>query len=189
MTYNNRRVNNQSPTARTVSYNSGGLNERFSKIVNMQKNEPARGKSSGNAVSSKNASVFSRLRGSKPVNSRVNNNIKNRLGKTIGGGIKKNSNRPTPMAGVVKTGSGNKRVVAGKRGGVVAKKSSLAAKKKVQAKGGKKGGEKKKLTAEDLDKALDNYMMKDPKAARARLDDDMNAYMAEAEDILMSEDL
>lgn len=161
---------------------------RFSKIVNMQKNrndEPAR----GNAGPSKNASVFSRLRGSNPVNSRANNNIKSRLGKTIGGGIKKNSNRPTPMSGVVKTGSGNKRVVAGKRGGVVAKKTSLLAKKKLQGKGGKKGGEKKKLTAEDLDKALDNYMMKDPKAARARLDDDMNAYMAEAEDILMNEGL
>lgn len=165
---------------------------RFSKIVNMQKNrieEPSRAKPLANKGPSNNASVFSRLRGSsKPGAGRVNNNIKSRLGKTIGGGIKKNSNRPTPMSGVVKTGNGNKRVVAGKRGGVVAKKSSLLGKKKLQGKGGKKV-EKKKLSAEDLDKALDSYMMKDPKAARARLDDDMNAYMAEAEDILMNEGL
>jgi hypothetical protein len=111
--------------------------------------------------------VFSRLRGAKPVRvAKSSSNIQSRLGK-IGGGIKKNQKPVTPV---------RKRVVAKKP---IAKKG-VPQKKKVV---------KKPATAQDLDKSLDDYMMKDPKTMQARLDADITSYMAEAEDILMDENL
>ncbi|KAI9353088.1 hypothetical protein BD770DRAFT_392991 [Pilaira anomala] len=100
-----------------------------------------------------------------------NNAIQSRLGGRAGGGggIRK-------KAVVVS----NKRVIAAKRPIHQKKKASLPQKKKVV---------KKPATAEDLDRALDDYMMKDPKSMKTRLDDDIESYMAEAEDILMDENL
>lgn len=46
---------------------------------------------------------------------------------------------------------------------------------------------KKPATADDLDRALDAYMMKDPKTAQAKLDAELTSYMDEAGDILMDE--
>lgn len=148
---------------------------RFSKIVNSQRNKPAVQQTSTlpqARPSASNASVFSRLRGAKPVMSRMgkpNNAIQSRLGGRTGGGIRK-------KAVVVS----NKRVIAAKRPIHQKKKGSLPQKKKVV---------KKPATAEDLDRALDDYMMKDPKSMKTRLDDDIESYMAEAEDILMDENL
>lgn len=62
------------------------------------------------------------------------------------------------MSGVIKNGNKGARVA--KRGGVVAKKAPLNGKNKAQQKGDKKVV-KKPLTAEELDRALDSYMMKD----------------------------
>ncbi|KAL0077934.1 hypothetical protein J3Q64DRAFT_1288295 [Phycomyces blakesleeanus] len=53
---------------------------------------------------------------------------------------------------------------------------------------GQRGGRQekpKRATAEDLDKALDAYMMKDPKTAQIKLDEEITSYMDEAGDILM----
>ncbi|KAI7881737.1 uncharacterized protein EV154DRAFT_568262 [Mucor mucedo] len=166
MPYNsNRRVNTPmaSQPSRTVSYNSGGLNERFSKIVNSQKSKPNPTTTRPSGPST-NSSVFSRLRGAKPV--RAKNTIQSRLGK-IGGGVKK-SNKVTAV-----------------RKHVVTKKKTTIGKKPVQ----KKKVVKKPASAQDLDKALDDYMMKDPKTMQARLDADITSYMAEAEDILMDDNL
>jgi hypothetical protein len=88
----------------------------------------------------------------------------------------------------VRGAGGNKRVLVGKGG---SKKQAIGGGKK-SVSGGKKSTQhqkKKPATAEELDKALDNYMMKDPKTAQAKLDADMNAYMAEIEDISMDDAL
>lgn len=42
----------------------------------------------------------------------------------------------------------------------------------------------KKIAVEELDKALDDYMMKDSRTAQARLDAELDEYMGDAEDIL-----
>lgn len=92
------------------------------------------------------------------------------------------------MAGVLRGNGGaprHKRVMASAKGG---KKQIGGSGKKVTGK--KQGQQKKKpATTEELDRALDNYMMKDPKTAQAKLDADMNAYMAEIEDINMDDAL
>ncbi|KAI9271751.1 hypothetical protein BDA99DRAFT_534223 [Phascolomyces articulosus] len=41
---------------------------------------------------------------------------------------------------------------------------------------------KKPVTAKDLDKSLDDYMMKDPQTAQSRLDAELNSYMDESGD-------
>lgn len=139
---------------------------RFSKIVNSQKktSNPTPTARPAGATSS----VFSRLRGAKPVrvSNKNNNGIQSRLGK-IGGGIKKGNNN--------KISAVRKRVVAKKPLG----KKVVQTKKVV----------KKPASAQDLDRALDDYMMKDPKTMQARLDADITSYMAEAEDILMDDNL
>lgn len=152
--------------------NSIGI--RFSKIVNSQRknntNTPAPTITQARPTGPSNASVFSRLRGAKPALARPgkpNSSIQNRLGKAPGG-IKKNQK--------VVPARGGKRAIV----------------KKVQKKGLPQKGKKvvkKPASAEDLDRALDDYMMKDPKTMQARLDDDITSYMAEAEDILMEENL
>ena len=151
---------------------------RFSKIVNSQKNrntQPPQQPTQQRPAPAKPAatSVFSRLRGSQPP-TRATGNIKHRLGKTVG--IKKTNNKVTPNGRIAKRG-------------VVAKRPVVNAKNKKPVPKGNKKVVKKPATAEELDRALDSYMMKDPKTAQARLDDDMAAYMAEAEDLSMTESL
>ncbi|KAI8090903.1 uncharacterized protein B0P05DRAFT_527904 [Gilbertella persicaria] len=111
-------------------------------------------------------SVFSRLRGAK-VN-RTNNNIQNRLGKTVGGGINK-----------------KKANVEQKKSRVQVTNKKQPAKKQMP----KTQKKKKPVTAEDLDRAMDSYMMKDPKTAQAKLDAELTSYMDEAGDILMEDNL
>lgn len=57
------------------------------------------------------------------------------------------------------------------------KQQKQKAKKDVKKSDNKK---KKPLSAEDLDKSLDAYMMKDPKTAQAKLDEELTSYMNEA---------
>lgn len=53
------------------------------------------------------------------------------------------------------------------------------------AKGGKDAKQKpKKVSADDLDKSLDAYMMKDSKTAQSKLDAELDSYMDDSEDIL-----
>jgi hypothetical protein len=170
--------------------------DRFSKLV---KSAPV-ARPTGPTVSkaSGNSSVFSRLRGAKPTTTRGRvgaTNIQNRLGKTIGGGVKKRGGKsvPTPMQGIERQRkSGNARA-GGKAttGGGAKKQAGKMAvngkSKQTQAKG--KKVVQKKPTTEDLDKALDAYMMKDPKTAQAKLDAELTSYMDEAGDILMDEAL
>lgn len=71
---------------------------------------------------------------------------------------------------------------------VVGKKQSTKQGKKQSAQQQqKKKVTKKPATADDLDRALDAYMMKDPKTAQAKLDAELTSYMDEAGDILMDE--
>ncbi|KAF1796390.1 hypothetical protein FB192DRAFT_1404195 [Mucor lusitanicus] len=187
MSYNNRRNQSSSTSTRTVSYNSGGLNERFSKIVKSAVAQRMPTAAVSNTTSTGGGSVFSRLRGPKttPRGKPGSTNIQNRLGKTNGGGIKKKRvGGPSPMEGIERQkGRVTKRVVGKKqptKQGSSGKQSPQQKQKKVA---------KKPATAEDLDKALDAYMMKDPKTAQAKLDAELTSYMDEAGDILMDENL
>ncbi|CEP12520.1 hypothetical protein [Parasitella parasitica] len=128
-------------------------------------------------------SVFSRLRGAKnTTRGRLGStNIQNRLGKTNNGGIKKKGG-PAPLKGTEKRKGQIVKGITGKKQSAVAKKQS---KKQPQ----QKKKETKKPTADDLDRALDAYMMKDPKTAQAKLDAELTSYMDEAGDILMDEAL
>ncbi|KAL9546153.1 hypothetical protein MBANPS3_006799 [Mucor bainieri] len=188
MSYSNRRNQSSATSTRTVSYNSGGLNERFSKIVKsaVSQRMPT---AVNSTVSTGGGSVFSRLRGAKttPRGKPGSTNIQNRLGKTNSGGIKKKrAGGASPMEGIER----QKGRVAAKR--VVGKqqpsKQGSTSKQSTQQKQ-KKKVVKKPATAEDLDKALDAYMMKDPKTAQAKLDAELTSYMDEAGDILMDENL
>jgi hypothetical protein len=185
---------------------------RFSKLV---KSTPV-ARPTGPTVSKTNesSSVFSRLRGAKPSSTRGRvgaTNIQTRLGKTIGGGVKKRGNKtgPTAMQGIErqrKAGNGRvgKGAIGGKRqtgkstatigGKRQTGKSTATLGKSKQPQKDKKDKKDKKVvnkkpTAEDLDKALDAYMMKDPKTAQAKLDAELTSYMDEAGDILMDETL
>ncbi|KAI8978523.1 hypothetical protein BDB01DRAFT_898745 [Pilobolus umbonatus] len=159
MSFNNRRVTNQATVTgvRTVSYSVGGLNERFSQLDKTKVVAPK-------AKVAKD-SVFSRLRGLKTAPGRVGRlsgtNIQNRLGKinTPGATKKKPFKKATPAVN-----------------------SRKPVKKQVR-----KPTQPKKMSAEDLDKSLDAYMMKDPKTAQAKLDAELNAYMDEAGDTIMED--
>lgn len=164
---------------------------RFSKLVKSAPvarptgpTGPTVGKTNGSS------SVFSRLRGAKPSPTRGRvgaTHIQNRLGKTVGGSIKKRGSKsgPTPMQGIEKQRKArNSRMGKGAIGG----KRQPTSKSKQQLQKGKKVTDKKP-TVDDLDKALDAYMMKDPKTAQAKLDAELTSYMDEAGDILMDETL
>ncbi|KAI8639950.1 hypothetical protein BD408DRAFT_420601 [Parasitella parasitica] len=186
MSYN-RRNQSSSTATRTVSYSSGGLNERFSKIVkSAMSSRPSAAVSNNHNTNESNngGSVFSRLRGAKnTTRGRVGStNIQNRLGKTNNGGIKKRGG-PTPMKGIEKQKGRIAKAAAGKKQTAAMKKQS-----KTQSQP-KKKDTKKPATADDLDKALDAYMMKDPKTAQAKLDAELTSYMDEAGDILMDDAL
>ena len=47
---------------------------------------------------------------------------------------------------------------------------------KSKGEAGKKKQPAKKMTQEELDRQMDDYMMKDPKMANKKLDDDMDSY-------------
>ena len=49
----------------------------------------------------------------------------------------------------------------------------------------KNDNNRKPVTAQDLDKSLDAYMMKDAKTAQSKLDDELDSYMDESGDVLM----
>lgn len=184
MSYSNRRNQSSSTSTRTVSYNSGGLNERFSKIV-----KSAVAQRMPTAVSNTSniggGSVFSRLRGPKttPRGKPGSTSIQNRLGKTNSGGIKKKrAGEPSRTEGIERQkGRVTKRVVGKKQ------PTKQGSNKQSPQQKQKKKVTKKPATAEDLDKALDAYMMKDPKTAQAKLDAELTSYMDEAGDILMDE--
>lgn len=135
-------------------------------------------------------SVFSRLRGAKTASrGRIGStNIQNRLGKTNSGGIKKRGGGggATPMKGIERQkGRIAKKVVGKKQTAVMNKQGKKQSPQQKQ----KKKEVKKPATADDLDRALDAYMMKDPKTAQAKLDAELTSYMDEAGDILMDENL
>ncbi|KAI8370941.1 hypothetical protein BD560DRAFT_423723 [Blakeslea trispora] len=192
---NNRRVsnnsNNNSNSGRSVSYGQGGLNERFSQLAQRSSQSQYTNNSNNNNTNNttnkpSTASVFSRLRGAKPAATRVRaKSIQSRLGKTVSGGVQKR--------GVKATSKG----VAGGRVDKRTNASSLKKGVKAQQKGKKNGSQDKKnqqkkkkpLTQEELDKAMDAYMMKDPKTAQAKLDAEISSYMDEANDLLMEETL
>ncbi|KAL7309449.1 hypothetical protein PS15m_011531 [Mucor circinelloides] len=183
MSYNNRRNQSSVTSTRTVSYNSGGLNERFSKIVKSAVSQRAPAAVS-NTNSNGSGSVFSRLRGAKttPRGKLGSTNIQNRLGKTNSGGIKKRkAGGPSPMEGIERQKGRVAKRVVGK------KQSTKQGKKQSSQQQQKKKVTKKPATADDLDRALDAYMMKDPKTAQAKLDAELTSYMDEAGDILMDE--
>ncbi|KAI8099237.1 uncharacterized protein BX664DRAFT_320752 [Halteromyces radiatus] len=178
--------------------NPGGLNERFGRLEQSTSSQPTNVKRS--VISMKRTdSVFSRICAS---NSNIvgkkndRSSIQNRLGKVSGGGnirkrdlkqsvrsrlsthaIVRNTGltkrgkqtmKPQTRAQQIRSGNNRKKAI-----------TSAAPNKKKTNTG------KKAVSADDLDKALDSYMMKDPKTAQAKLDDELNTYMDEAGDVLM----
>ncbi|KAI9022742.1 hypothetical protein CLU79DRAFT_835114 [Phycomyces nitens] len=191
-----RNIFNQpSNNGRIVTLQSGGLNERFSQLS--QLSQPSYTKKvhvREEVVTS--SSVFSRIRGntaSQGGRKSGSNGIQSRLGKPVGG-VQKRTNAQ-PMSGVVRHGQTNGRgkqttgTVGGGRKQQAQNNGPRGSHQKPQRGGpaGPKGRQEKpkKATAEDLDKALDAYMMKDPKTAQLKLDEEITSYMDEAGDILM----
>ncbi|KAI9259923.1 hypothetical protein BY458DRAFT_557709 [Sporodiniella umbellata] len=163
MSQNNRRV---ITNTRTVNYSPGGLNERFANLSKgqgsnttivsqrIQTNQQQNGRQNSRA---QEKSVFSRLKATQPMNR--NQNVQQRLGKMTTnkkGGMTGRITKPN-----VKT---NRKPDPKKKGG----------------KDSKKNEKKKPLSADDLDRSLDAYMMKDPKTAQAKLDAELSSYMSEA---------
>ncbi|KAI8877208.1 hypothetical protein K501DRAFT_278688 [Backusella circina FSU 941] len=176
MPYNNRRVVNTQMSADNI-YRFSNLEKK----KNTQGGAQFGNTNSGGAATG--GTVFSRLRGGKTTlaKGRVNA-IQSRLGKTKNGGIKKNAGNFGKNA---KGGDklATKNAVSGRRkGGAAVAASKPGAKKSRNVK-----EKKKPLTAEDLDKQMDAYMMKDKKSAQAKLDDELNSYMADAPAIDLEE--
>ncbi|KAI7887076.1 hypothetical protein K492DRAFT_232978 [Lichtheimia hyalospora FSU 10163] len=183
-----RRVFNNGRTVTVGGSASGGLNERFSQLEKSRKqNPPSEGRS---------GSVFARVRASNNNNSR-RNDIQSRLSKPVKSGAIRKRGGPTPMKGVERTGPGSRRggnkgnaataAAAATRGGNKGGKNTKrgANNNKRGGRGAKRGGKRTRLSATDLDKSLDDYMMKDPKTAQSRLDAELNEYMDDSGDILM----
>ncbi|KAI8970453.1 hypothetical protein BDF20DRAFT_838810 [Mycotypha africana] len=189
-------------SSRSVSYNTPnvGLNERFSRIVRSSANTRSNGTATAAASQSSEPSVFGRLRG--PNNNQSNArgsgnrtaaNIQNRLGRVNGGLKKKPATSSNTKGGVGRNNRGGDGRIQKRqrqqpqqqqRGDIKNKgkgkgKASTTQKNKQQQKS------KKPLTAEQLDKALDSYMMKDSTYAQAKLDAELDSYMDEASDILI----
>jgi hypothetical protein len=132
-------------------------------------------------------------------------NIQSRLGKAKNAGIKKTgvrrkANGPAAMEGVERSGNVSARNQKGlanlqknKANGINtqkkvarngAKRSAPNTSSKPKGKGKGKPQERTKakpVSKDDLDKSLDEYMMKDPKTAQARLDDELNQYLADGD--------
>ncbi|KAI9480302.1 MAG: hypothetical protein EXX96DRAFT_537588 [Benjaminiella poitrasii] len=157
----------------------------FSKIIQTALSTRTVTSASNGSGQANGGSVFSRLRGAKKNNGGRSGatNIQNRLGKKVGGGVQKaKSNKRTSLNSTQPKqqrksddGRDTKRPIG---------KNQKSPKKQNTTK-----KPNKKLTAEDLDKVLDSYMMKDPKTAQAKLDAELAAYMDDAPDILMDESL
>lgn len=77
-----------------------------------------------------------------------------------------------PVAAAAPTKKASK---GGKKGKAAAAPKIKAAEPKGK-KGGKKAEVKKPMTSEELDKEMDDYMMKDGKTAGKKLDEDMDGY-------------
>ncbi|KAI9302359.1 hypothetical protein BJ944DRAFT_242439 [Cunninghamella echinulata] len=189
--YNRRRniTNNQGDRIITIggiSGGSGGLNERFGRIDQQTRH-------TAKSPVKNNTSVFSRLN-SGPKSQVRGGGIQSRLS---GGSIQNRLG--------VQRKSGNKQAAVTKKQAPTKfiKKSSASSfgknkqnnNNKLSQKGGKFNNNnnnqknksqkqqqknKKPLSAEALDKALDSYMMKDPKTAQAKLDAELNSYMDDA---------
>lgn len=108
-------------------------------------------------------SVFSRIKADSPKPK----SIQQRLGKPV------DTRRKPVMAGRIT--KPNKKPVR--------QQQQPQKKQQQKPKNDKKGIKQKKkpLSQEDLDKSLDAYMMKDPKTAQAKLDEELTTYMQEAE--------
>ncbi|CAO3703030.1 unnamed protein product [Rhizopus stolonifer] len=90
-----------------------------------------------------------------------NKSVQQRLGKMVND----NQKRGRTAARVTKPNtSRNKRPEQKKNGGKDVKRNE----------------KKKPMSADDLDRSLDAYMMKDPKTAQAKLDAELSTYMSEA---------
>ncbi|KAI9317437.1 hypothetical protein BX666DRAFT_1621363 [Dichotomocladium elegans] len=165
---------------------------RFSQLQKAKPQEP-----SGRLSSQPGrGSVFARIRGgaavAAPGNSSSNrrrNDIQSRLSKPVKAGIRKRSG-PTPMQGVERTSGRLARHGKPKYGGDQASKGGARGntgnKGKRPARGGAKGkSTRTSLSTTDLDKALDDYMMKDPKVAQSKLDAELTEYMDDSGDVLM----
>ncbi|KAM3581356.1 hypothetical protein VKS41_006182 [Umbelopsis sp. WA50703] len=190
----NRRivVSNQNNSGRTVTKNVG-LNERFSQIAK------------GTASEKKGKPAITNRLGPQKSGRLNAASIQNRLGKPKNAGIKKSGparklkGGPIPMEGVQRTGKITARNQKGlanlrqKKGSAVNTQNKIgrgkapqrgpaaSGKGKVQDKRKKQDQKPKQMSKDDLDKSLDEYMMKDPKTAQARLDDELNQYLADGD--------
>lgn len=160
---------------------------------------------SSNTRSPAQGSVFNRIQ----TNSsrRQASSVSSRLNRPVAGGIRKSASggragqltdrrggaravKPRSQRSVGSTSRVTRRDAGssrGRRGGPASQRPTgkSDARRTPNTKPGKgRAGDKKKkpLTAEDLDKSLDDYMMKDPKTAQSRLDADLTKYMDEAND-------
>ncbi|CAO3588868.1 unnamed protein product [Absidia cylindrospora] len=156
-----------------------------------------------NVQAQRSTSVFSRIKGVNDPSTSAKrpgsaSNIQSRIGRVSPGPIQKRVGKDQTTA------SRKLKFVAGGRIGPNRGKQTTKLKTtaKQRSKGNLKtdfknkqnktkplaGDEKRKkkaLSADDLDKALDTYMMKDPKTAQARLNDELDSYMDEAGDVSM----
>lgn len=167
---------------------------RFSQLEKSRKQNPP--------ADSRSGSVFARIRAGNNNNSR-RNDIQSRLSKPAKSGAIRKRGGPTPMKGIERTGPASRRggnrgnaattaaaAARGGKGGKNTKRGGGANNNNNSKRGGrgggaKRGGKRTRLSATDLDKSLDDYMMKDPKTAQSRLDAELNEYMDESGDILM----
>lgn len=162
---------------------------RFSQLEKSRKQNPP--------ADSRSGSVFARIRAGNNNNSR-RNDIQSRLSKPAKSGAIRKRGGPTPMKGIERTGPASRRggnrgnaatAAAAARGGKGGKNTKRGGANNNTSKrggrGAKRGGKRTRLSATDLDKSLDDYMMKDPKTAQSRLDAELNEYMDESGDILM----
>jgi hypothetical protein len=178
------RRSNPNNNGRVVSIGGGGLNERFSRLDK----GPARSQPSVSGGAASGGSVFSRLQSNPPGRRNAPTSIQNRLSRPVNARIQK---KPAP-AGRQKRESLLPKGGRAQRGVTkpMGKKSAAGSgsgrgQEKRSAKGGKDTKQKpKKLSADDLDKSLDAYMMKDSKTAQSKLDAELDSYMDDNDDIL-----
>ncbi|KAG1051391.1 hypothetical protein G6F43_006399 [Rhizopus delemar] len=162
MPFNNRRT---VTNTRTVNYSPGGLNERFATLAKSKKPNTVVSQRQQPQQQSQAKSVFSRIKAAQPANKPKN--IQQQIGKALN-----MNNRKLKINSRVTKPNTNKKVTKQPQ-----KQQKQKAKKDVKKSDNKK---KKPLSAEDLDKSLDAYMMKDPKTAQAKLDEELTSYMNEA---------
>ncbi|ORZ12415.1 hypothetical protein BCR42DRAFT_82073 [Absidia repens] len=188
----------RAPQDRRVTTVGGGLNERFGRL---EKPAPTPRAVVTTVEAQRSTSVFSRIKGANGTSSSVKkrgnaSDIQSRIGRVSAGSIQKRvgknqtttSRKLKSMAGVGSNrGKQTTKLKAdAKQGSKGNRKTDLKNKQnKTKTLTGDDKRKKKALSADDLDKALDTYMMKDPKTAQARLNDELDSYMDEAGDVLM----